>query len=93
MSASPDKTFYLETFGCQMNAHDSEKVVARCCMRGIGRWRRWRRLGWFCITPVRSAIRLSRKFFNRLNDFKKYKKQGKSLACWGVWRSRRREDL
>src|SRR6266576_2922186 len=22
-----DKTFYLETFGCQMNAHDSEKVV------------------------------------------------------------------
>ena len=21
------KTFYLETFGCQMNAHDSEKVV------------------------------------------------------------------
>ena len=22
-----DKTFYLETFGCQMNAHDSEKVI------------------------------------------------------------------
>ena len=21
------KTFYIETFGCQMNAHDSEKVV------------------------------------------------------------------
>ena len=21
------KTFYLETFGCQMNAHDSEKVI------------------------------------------------------------------
>ncbi len=24
---SPEKTFYLETFGCQMNAHDSEKVI------------------------------------------------------------------
>ena len=22
-----EKTFYLETFGCQMNAHDSEKVI------------------------------------------------------------------
>ncbi len=21
------KTFYIETFGCQMNAHDSEKVI------------------------------------------------------------------
>ena len=21
------KTFYLETFGCQMNVHDSEKVI------------------------------------------------------------------
>jgi hypothetical protein len=27
MSETADKTFYLETFGCQMNAHDSEKVV------------------------------------------------------------------
>jgi hypothetical protein len=24
MSGPDDKTFYLETFGCQMNAHDSE---------------------------------------------------------------------
>ena len=22
-----EKTFYLETFGCQMNVHDSEKVI------------------------------------------------------------------
>ena len=22
-----NKTFYLETFGCQMNVHDSEKVI------------------------------------------------------------------
>ena len=29
-SVSPwrlNKTFYLETFGCQMNVHDSEKVI------------------------------------------------------------------
>ena len=27
MSGDSHKTFYLETFGCQMNVHDSEKVI------------------------------------------------------------------
>jgi tRNA-2-methylthio-N6-dimethylallyladenosine synthase len=29
-----DKTFYLETFGCQMNVHDSEKVAGVLFQRG-----------------------------------------------------------
>ena len=28
------KTFYIETFGCQMNAHDSEKVVGTLVEKG-----------------------------------------------------------
>ena len=28
------KTFYIETFGCQMNAHDSEKVVGTLLSQG-----------------------------------------------------------
>jgi hypothetical protein len=32
--AEPQKTFYLETFGCQMNAHDSEKVVGTLVSEG-----------------------------------------------------------
>ncbi|MEO7649007.1 MAG: tRNA (N6-isopentenyl adenosine(37)-C2)-methylthiotransferase MiaB, partial [Bryobacteraceae bacterium] len=28
------KTFYIETFGCQMNAHDSEKVVGTLLHQG-----------------------------------------------------------
>ena len=28
------KTFYIETFGCQMNAHDSEKVVGTLMAQG-----------------------------------------------------------
>src|ERR1039457_3594106 len=28
------KAFYLETFGCQMNAHDSEKVVGTLLAKG-----------------------------------------------------------
>src|SRR5205814_8835426 len=33
MAAQP-KTFYLETFGCQMNAHDSEKIVGTLLSQG-----------------------------------------------------------
>jgi tRNA-2-methylthio-N6-dimethylallyladenosine synthase len=29
-----DRTFYLETFGCQMNDHDSEKVAGVLIQRG-----------------------------------------------------------
>ena len=32
--ATADKTFYLETFGCQMNVHDSEKVVGTLVSQG-----------------------------------------------------------
>src|SRR5262252_1404061 len=33
-SAGVPGTFYLETFGCQMNAHDSEKVAGVLLSRG-----------------------------------------------------------
>ena len=29
------KTFYIETFGCQMNVHDSEKVIGTLLSRGL----------------------------------------------------------
>ena len=34
MAGEPQKTFYLETFGCQMNVHDSEKVVGTLISQG-----------------------------------------------------------
>ena len=35
--SKPAKTFYLETFGCQMNAHDSEKVAGTLQHEGYTR--------------------------------------------------------
>ena len=34
------KSFYLETFGCQMNDHDSEKVAGVLLGADIVRWKR-----------------------------------------------------
>ena len=33
-SSSGEKSFYIETFGCQMNVHDSEKVAGVLLARG-----------------------------------------------------------
>jgi len=33
-AATSERTFYLETFGCQMNVHDSEKVSGVLMSRG-----------------------------------------------------------
>jgi len=33
-AAAGEQTFYLETFGCQMNVHDSEKVAGVLLARG-----------------------------------------------------------
>jgi len=34
MQGEPRKTFYLQTFGCQMNVHDSEKVIGTLMSEG-----------------------------------------------------------
>ena len=34
MSGEQQKTFYIETFGCQMNVHDSEKVMGTLMSQG-----------------------------------------------------------
>src|SRR5260370_40571643 len=34
MEKDPMKSFYIETFGCQMNAHDSEKVIGTLISKG-----------------------------------------------------------
>ena len=34
MSTQQPKTFFIETFGCQMNFHDSEKVAGSLVSQG-----------------------------------------------------------
>ena len=78
------KTFYLETFGCQMNVHDSEKVQGVLMARGM--------------TPVEShddadlvlyntcSIRekAAQKVFSRLGAFRKWKNgAGKVIGVLG----------
>src|ERR1700675_2545386 len=83
MSASPDKTFYLETFGCQMNAHDSEKVVGTLLHAGYRQVETVEEAELVLYNTCSIRDKAEQKVFNRLNDFKKYKKQGKKFGVLG----------
>src|SRR6202165_3643696 len=83
MPATGDKTFYLETFGCQMNAHDSEKVVGTVVQQGYRQVPTVEEAGLVLYNTCSIRDKAEQKVFNRLADYKKYKKQGKTFGVLG----------
>src|SRR5664279_4565403 len=78
-----DKTFFLETFGCQMNAHDSEKVVGTLEHEGYRRVENEDDADLILYNTCSIRDKAEQKVFNRLNDYKKLYKQGKRFAVLG----------
>jgi tRNA-2-methylthio-N6-dimethylallyladenosine synthase len=78
-----DKTFYLETFGCQMNAHDSEKVIGTLEHQGYRRVESEEIADLILYNTCSIRDKAEQKVFNRLNDYKKLHKQGKRFGVLG----------
>jgi tRNA-2-methylthio-N6-dimethylallyladenosine synthase len=78
-----EKTFYLETFGCQMNAHDSEKVIGTLQQQGYRRVESEEAAGLILYNTCSIRDKAEQKVFNRLNDYKKLHKAGKRFAVLG----------
>ena len=78
-----EKTFYLETFGCQMNAHDSEKVIGTLEHQGYRRVESEEDAGLILYTTCSIRDTAEQKVFNRLNDYKKLHKAGKRFGVLG----------
>src|SRR5437764_7706116 len=85
MSAAPqqEKTFYLETFGCQMNAHDSEKVVGTLVSDGYRQVPTVEEAGLVLYDTCSIRDKAEQKVFHRLADYKKLEKQGKKFGVLG----------
>jgi tRNA-2-methylthio-N6-dimethylallyladenosine synthase len=81
--SSPQKTFYIETFGCQMNFHDSEKVVGTLISEGYQQVQREEDADLIFYNTCSIRDKAEQKVFNRLNDVKKLQKQGKRFAVLG----------
>ena len=83
MPGEPQKTFYLETFGCQMNAHDSEKVVGTLVSEGYRQVETVAEAELVLYNTCSIRDKAEQKVFNRLNDYKKFYKQGKRFGVLG----------
>jgi len=77
------KTFYIETFGCQMNAHDSEKVIGTLEHEGYQRVQDEESAGLILYNTCSIRDKAEQKVFNRLNDYKKLHKAGKRFGVLG----------
>ncbi|MGC2620802.1 MAG: tRNA (N6-isopentenyl adenosine(37)-C2)-methylthiotransferase MiaB [Acidobacteriaceae bacterium] len=77
------KTFYLETFGCQMNVHDSEKVIGTLEQQGYARVELEADADLILYNTCSIRDKAEQKVFNRLNDYKILHKQGKRFGVLG----------
>jgi tRNA-2-methylthio-N6-dimethylallyladenosine synthase len=85
ISPSPvkQKTFYLETFGCQMNVHDSEKVIGTLIRQGYRQVETVEEADLVFYNTCSIRDKAEQKVFHRLNDYKKLQAQGKKFAVLG----------
>jgi tRNA-2-methylthio-N6-dimethylallyladenosine synthase len=81
--AATGKTFYLETFGCPMNAHDSEKVVGTLVSEGYRQVETVEEAGLVLYNTCSIRDKAEQKVFHRLADYKKLQKQGKKFGVLG----------
>jgi tRNA-2-methylthio-N6-dimethylallyladenosine synthase len=76
------KTFYIETFGCQMNAHDSEKVIGTLVGQGYSQVATPEEAELVFYNTCSIRDKAEQKVFHRLQQFKKDGK-GKTFAVLG----------
>jgi tRNA-2-methylthio-N6-dimethylallyladenosine synthase len=77
------KTFYIETFGCQMNAHDSEKVIGTLEQQGYAQVQDEAAAGLILYNTCSIRDKAEQKVFHRLNEYKRMQGEGKKFAVLG----------
>ena len=73
------KTFYIETFGCQMNVHDSEKVQGVLLARGMTARGGSRPGGLVLYNTCSIREKAAQKVFSRLGAFRKGHGNGRKV--------------
>jgi tRNA-2-methylthio-N6-dimethylallyladenosine synthase len=77
------KTFYIETFGCQMNAHDSEKVIGTLVSEGYTQVPQPEDADLILYNTCSIRDKAEQKVFHRLQQFKKEHGKGKVFGVLG----------
>src|SRR6202050_1808851 len=83
LNMAPEKTFYLETFGCQMNVHDSEKVIGTLRHEGYQQVDSEAAADLILYNTCSIRDKAEQKVFHRLNVYKRLQGEGKKFAVLG----------
>ncbi|HEX8871933.1 MAG TPA: tRNA (N6-isopentenyl adenosine(37)-C2)-methylthiotransferase MiaB [Candidatus Acidoferrum sp.] len=77
------RTFYLETFGCQMNEHDSEKVAGVLLGRGYRQVESIDAANVVLYNTCSIREKAAQKVFSRLGEYRFTKKEGQVIGVLG----------
>jgi tRNA-2-methylthio-N6-dimethylallyladenosine synthase len=81
-AASNGRTFYIETFGCQMNVHDSEKVAGVLLARGYQLVERAEDADFVFYNTCSIREKAAQKVFSRLGQFR-HAHEGRVIGVLG----------
>jgi tRNA-2-methylthio-N6-dimethylallyladenosine synthase len=83
IAMASERTFYIETFGCQMNAHDSEKVIGTLEHEGYRQVESEEDAGLILYNTCSIRDKAEQKVFHRLDEYKRQHREGKRFGVLG----------
>jgi tRNA-2-methylthio-N6-dimethylallyladenosine synthase len=86
-------TFFLETFGCQMNDHDSEKVAGVLVSRGYRQVEKPADASVILYNTCSIREKAAQKVFSRLGEFRGREDSGKIIGVLGCVAQQEGEEI
>jgi tRNA-2-methylthio-N6-dimethylallyladenosine synthase len=86
-------TFFLETFGCQMNDHDSEKVAGLLLSRGYQQVETPEAASMILYNTCSIREKAAQKVFSRLGEYREKQSEGKVIGVLGCVAQQEGEDI
>ena len=86
-------TFFLETFGCQMNEHDSEKVAGVLLARGYRQVDSPQEASLVLYNTCSIREKAAHKVFSRLGEFRGKHGEGKIIGVLGCVAQQEGEEI
>jgi tRNA-2-methylthio-N6-dimethylallyladenosine synthase len=88
-----DATFFLETFGCQMNDHDSEKVAGVLLSRGYRQVESPDSASLILYNTCSIREKAAQKVFSRLGEYRTKQAAGQVIGVLGCVAQQEGEDI
>src|SRR5213080_2154022 len=93
VAAGQRGTFFLETFGCQMNDHDSEKVAGVLLARGYRQVETPEAASLILYNTCSIREKAAQKVFSRLGEYREKQSEGKVIGVLGCVAQQEGEEI